>query len=476
MVSTRRFPMKDALAWLMDEARKAGAAFADARMVDSRGTGLRRQDGKTDRLAEGASLGVGVRVLLEGAWGFSSTTALDRDGLRRCLETATAMARASQARVIEPGVMAAIAPTVGEYVSPFEVDPRSIPVDRKMGLVNALEKAALDRAGSAAANSMAYYDDSARRELVCNTQGVSVDNTMVRVSLGVRITAQDGEIRQRGYENKAVTGGFEVAQEADPTEMGTKAADTALMLLKADRAPSGKFPVILHPSIVGVFIHEALGHNAEADLVLGGDSILDGKLGTPVASELITVVDDATIPRSWGSYRYDSEGTPGERRLIIESGILRGFMHSLETAARMGVAPNGSARADGYGARPIVRMSNTMVLPGLGTLEELAKGIDLGVLLEGGEWGYVMTAKGQYTCHAGRGRLIRNGEIGAPLRDVSVAGMILDTLRDVDGLTEHFELPDRGGTCGKNGQGMPTNGGGPYVRVKELVVGGQERL
>jgi TldD protein len=121
-------------------------------------------------------------------------------------------------------------------------------------------------------------------------------------------------------------------------------------------------------------------------------------------------------------------------------------------------------------------MSNTLVLPGKSTLEELARDIDLGVLLEGGEWGYVMTAKGQYTCHAGRGRLIRNGEIGRPLRDVSVAGMILDTLRDIDGLTEEFEMLTMGGMCGKNGQAMHTNGGGPYVRVKELVVGGQERI
>jgi len=188
------------------------------------------------------------------------------------------------------------------------------------------------------------------------------------------------------------------------------------------------------------------------------------------------VVDDSTLEGSWGSYKYDSEGTPGGRRVIIENGVLKGFMHSLETAARMGVKPNGSGRAQDYGVRPIVRMSNTLVLPGQSSLEELAKGIDLGVLLEGGEWGYVMTAKGQYTCHAGRGRLIRDGEIGQPLRDVTVAGMILDTLRDVDGVSREFEMLTMGGMCGKNGQGMYVNGGGPYMRVKELVVGGQERI
>jgi TldD protein len=372
--------------------------------------------------------------------------------------------------------MAELPPHEDEYLGPCDVDPRSVTLDRKMGVVNALEAAALAQTGDRTANSFAWYGDEVACETLCNTRGAAVTQTVTRTRMGVRVTAVDGEVRQNGSEHESSLGGFEVTERADPAKLGDKAGGVAIMLLGASRAPSGKFPVILHPSIVGVFIHEALGHNAEADLVYTGDSILDGKLNTQVASELVTVVDDATIPLSWGSYRYDSEGTPGQRRVLIENGVLKGFMHSLETAARMGVEPNGSGRADGYGSRPIVRMSNTIVLPGSSTLEELAKDIDLGVLLEGGEWGYVMTAKGQYTCHAGHARMIRNGEIAEPLRDVSVAGMILDTLANVDGATAEFEMLTMGGMCGKNGQSMPTNGGGPYMRVKELIVGGQERL
>jgi len=467
--------MIDALRWVVDEAKKAGADFADARAVDSASTSLMRQDGKTDRLGKSQALGVGIRVLLDGAWGFSCTNEVGREGLKRCLQTSVDMAKASQARIAEPGVMAAVDPVVDEHVVPFETDVRSVSIERKMELATALETSALERAGDKAANSRASYSDTVMREMVCNTQGAAVDQTLMRASISVSITAADGEVRQNGREHKCGLGGFEIAEAIDPVKLGTEAADTALMLLTADRAPSGKFPVIVHPSIVGVFIHEALGHNAEADLVLGGDSILEGKVGAQVASELVSVVDDSTIEGSWGSYRYDSEGTPGKRRLLIENGILKGYMHSLETAARMGIEPNGSGRAQGYNARPIVRMSNTIVLPGKSTLEELASDIDMGVLLEGGQWGYVMTAKGQYTCHAGKGRMIRNGEICEPLRDVTVAGMILDTLAAVDGVTEEFEMLTMGGMCGKNGQGMHTNGGGPYMRVKELVVGGQER-
>jgi TldD protein len=468
--------MRDALRWVCEEAKRAGASFADARAVDSTSTSLRRQDGKTDRLRQGTSLGVGIRVLLEGAWGFASTNEVGRDDLKRCLEAAVDMAKASQARIAEPGVMATLEAHQDEYVAPCEMDPRSVSLERKMAVVDALEAAAVAQTADRTANSFASYGDDVVREMVCSTQGADIDQTVTRTRLSVRVTAADGDVRQNGFEHKSSLGGFEVTEKAEPPKLGEKAGSTAVMLLTAARAPSGKFPVILHPTIVGVFIHEALGHNCEADAVISGDSILDGKLGTAVASELVTVVDDATIPLSWGSYRFDSEGTPGQRRMLIENGVLKGYMHTLETAAKLGVEPNGSGRADGYASRPIVRMSNTIVLPGKSTLEELARDIDLGVLLEGGEWGYVMTAKGQYTCHAGRGRMIRNGEIGEPLRDVSVAGMILDTLANVDGLTEEFELLTMGGMCGKNGQSMPTNGGGPYVRVKELIVGGQERV
>jgi TldD protein len=468
--------MRDALRWICDEAKRAGAEFADARAVEETYTNLRRQDGKTDRLRQSSSLGVGVRVLLGGAWGFASTNETGRSDLGRCVAAAVDMAKASQARVREPGVVAAVEPSVDEYVGPCEVDPRSVSVERKMEVVNALEEAALAQTRDKTANSFAWYGDETTREMVCNTQGADVDSTVTRTNLGVRVTAVEGDVRQRGYEREAAQGGFEVTEKAEPARLGEKAGDTAVMLLSAKRAPSGKFPVILHPTIVGVFIHEAFGHNAEADLVISGDSILEGKLGTQVASELVTVVDDATVPGSWGSYKYDSEGTPGRHRVLIENGVLKGFMHSLETAARLDMQPNGSGRADGYQSRPIVRMSNTIVRPGTSSLEELAGGIDLGVLLEGGQWGYVMTAKGQYTCHAGRGRMIRNGEIAEPLRDVGVAGMILDTLANVDAVTEEFEMLTMGGMCGKNGQSMPTNGGGPYLRVRELIVGGQERL
>jgi TldD protein len=467
--------MKELAEWVRDEAMRRGLQFADARIVESSHTSLGRQDGRTDRLSQGTSSGIGIRVLLDGAWGFASTNSLTRDDVRRCLESAIDMAKASRARVAEPGVIAAVEPVTDEVVSDFRVDPRSVAVERKMDVVRELEDVAVDRVHPHLANSIAHYSDNVTRTIVCNTLGTCVDQTQVRTSAGASITAVKGDVRQHGYEFRNGLAGFELAEELDPDQVSIKAADTALMLLDARRAPAGNFPVVLHPSIVGIFIHEALGHNAEADHVIARDSIIEGKFGEQIASELINVLDDSTIEGSWGSYEYDSEGTPGGRRVIIDNGVLTGLMHSLETAAKMGVQPNGSARAQGYSARPIVRMSNTIVERGGATLEELIKDIDLGILLEGGQWGYVLCVKGQYTCHAGWGRMIRNGQVAETIRDVTVSGTILDTLKNVTGVSREWEMAPKGGMCGKDGQGMFVNGGGPYVRVAELVVGGQER-
>ena len=151
-------------------------------------------------------------------------------------------------------------------------------------------------------------------------------------------------------------------------------------------------------------------------------------------------------------------------------------MHNLHTAVEFNTQPNGSARAQDHNYRPIVRMSNTFIEKGEKPFAEMLKEMDIGILLKGGQWGYVFCDKGQYTCHVGEGWIIRNGEIAEHIRDVSIAGMILETLMNVDAVSQEFEMEHGGGTCGKNGQGMPASGGGPYVRVKELVVGGQESL
>jgi TldD protein len=464
--------MKKQLERLREEALRRRVEFAEARFAAVRHSGLMLQDGRADRVAAGERAGVGVRVLVEGAWGFSSSESTAYPNWVSCLESAIELARVSAARLEEPAILAVAPAVVDEVGAIFALDPRQVPLERKLAAVRGYEEASACYAGEHAANLMTGYSDAFQTEIVCNTRGTLVSSESVRTAIWHAITARNGSVRQRAREMRGEQAGFELVEATPAAELSVKAAARAVALLGASPAPAGRFQAVFHPSITGLLVHEAIGHNAEADHILSGQSILSGKLDTKVAADCITIVDDATIPGSWGSYRYDSEGVSGQRRMIVENGVLKGFMHSLETAAKMGVAPTGSARADGFLHRPIVRMSNTMILPGEMSLDELIADIDVGILLRGGQWGYVWCEKGQYTCHAGEGVMIRNGQLAEQVRDVSISGMTLETLANVLGVSRDFELR-MPGNCGKNGQSMPVNGGGPYVRVREIVVGGQ---
>ena len=464
--------LKQRLPRLQDAALRRKADFAEVRYTAVRHSSLMLQDGRADRMGAGDRSGMGVRVLLRGAWGFASTESPDEPDWLATLDDAIEMAKVSATRLEEPVVLADAPVVVDEVRTPFLIDPTTVPIERKLAAVRGYEDASGRRAGGSVANLMTGYNDARQFEVVCNSRGAFVSTESVRTILWHAITAQNGSVRQRGREVRARQAGFEVVEETAAKDFSVKAAERAVSLLAAQPAPAGTLPAVFHPSIAGLLVHEALGHNIEADHVLAGQSILEGKLGTKVAADCITVVDDADIPGSWGSYRYDSEGVAGRRRVIVENGVLVGYLHSLETAGKMGVQPNGSARADGFSHRPIVRMSNTMILPGRASLDELIADVDLGILLRAGQWGYVWCEKGQYTCHAGEGIMIRNGQLAEQVRDVSVTGMVLETLANALGVSKDFEL-EMPGNCGKNGQSMPVNGGGPYIKVRDVVVGGQ---
>ena len=463
---------KEQLERVRDEALRRSVEFAEARYVAIRHSGLMLQDGRADRVGAGQRAGMGLRVVVDGAWGFASTESADVGDWLSCVADAVDMAKVSAQRREERVVLAEAPAVIDEVKASFEIEPTAVPLERKLAAVRGYEEASARIAGGATANLMTGYNDSHQVEVVCNTRGTLVSSESVRTMVWHAITTQDGALRQRGRQHQGRQAGFEVVEETPAEKLSVKAAERAVSLLSARPAPAGKFPAVFHPSITGLLVHEALGHNAEADLILAGQSILEGKLGAPIAAECISVVDDATIRGSWGSYPYDSEGVPGQRGVLIENGVLKAFMHSLETAAKMGVKPSGSARADGFANRPIVRMSNTMILPGEVSLEELIGDIDVGILLGAGQWGYVWCEKGQYTCHAGEGTMIRDGQLAEQVRDVSISGMTLETLANAVGVSRDFEM-DMPGMCGKDGQSMSVNGGGPYVRVQEIVVGGQ---
>jgi TldD protein len=227
---------------------------------------------------------------------------------------------------------------------------------------------------------------------------------------------------------------------------------------------------IVDPDMTGVLVHEAFGHASEADLVLAGESILDGRLGEKLGADGVTIFDDPGMDGGFGSFPYDDEGVPGTRKVLMEDGVLTSFIHSRETAGRLGQEPNGAARAQDHSSRPLVRMSNTCMEAGDMSQEEIFETVKEGIYLKGTRGGEVDPAKGTFQFGAQEAFLVENGEVSRPLRDVALMGSILETLLNVDGIGKDFTLASPG-FCGK-GQTVPVCDGGPHVRFLDAVVGG----
>jgi len=457
---------------IIEAALDKGADFADLRVSNGTATAVAVEDGRADKISSSQSRGAGLRVLVDGAWGFAPTNQPDEAEMMRCVQDAVEMARAASSHVTDRGMVAKGEPAHGEVGQPPRVRPDSIPLQERVARVCDLERAARNYEPSKIGNTVARYADGCGEMFLANSFGTFLHYNATGVSIGVSVVASDGTTRQRAAERKANRSGYELVEGLDIEAIGRTTARKAVDLLSAERAPAGTFDVIIDPRICGLLVHEAFGHNAEADAVWSGNSILDGKIGEPVAAEQVTIIDDPTLPGLNGSYEYDHEGVVGQRHIIVENGVLKGYLHGLETAARFGVSPNGSARAEGHQDVPLVRMSNTAVEPGDQSFEDMLAATDDGLYLTGGYWGYVFTAQGQFTCNVEHAYAIKNGQLGTHYRNVCITGRTLETLQKVTAVGNDLEF-ELGGTCGKGGQGMPVDSGGPHLRISQVVVGGQ---
>jgi TldD protein len=464
--------MRDLLTDILKLAKDLGADFADVRVTSGTGTGISVQDGIADRVTTGTAEGAGIRVLVKGAWGFAPTNILTADELRRCVEDAVSMAKTASPNVTDTGMVADIEPVVDTITPSYKTDPRDIPLSDRVAKVIELEKLARE-ADDRIVNTICNYRDTAGTYITANSAGTYIDGSGVRTGCAIAVTAQDGDVRQTASKHKSNGIGYELISDLDPEAFALSSANLAVDLLSAKRAPAGKFDVIIDPVICGLLVHEAFGHNCEADAVWAGESILRGKIGERVAADGVTIWDDPTIKGINGSFKYDDEGTLAQPHLLVENGKLAGYLHSLETAARMGMTPQGSARAMGYSYPPIVRMSNTYIAPGDATFDEMLADTKQGIYLTGGHWGYVFTARGQFTCNVEHAYAIENGKLSQHYRNVCISGLTLETLQNVTAVGNDlsFEL---GGNCGKDGQSAPVDAGGPHLRIRNVVVGGQE--
>jgi len=429
------------------------------RISESLNNVIAMKDGKVQEITSGNNWGGCVRVLKNGAWGVSFTTNPGKmeDAGKSALKLANALDNDVKLADIEP--------THDNVKSKAKLKLQDVSLDEKKETMSAAEKAAnLEAIVSTTVN----YVDGEGTTIFANSEGTELQIEESRVALFMNAVAASDGIIQFGHKSTGGAAGFEVIQKEDLEKFGRVTAEKAIRLLKAELPPSGKFPVVMDPELTGVFIHEALGHASEADLILQNDSILKGKMSTQIGSSLVTIVDDATMD-AFGYYPYDSEGVKTRKNILVKDGVLRSLLSSRETASQLDITPSGNARSV-VGDQPIVRMSNTYLKPGELKFEELIEDMDSGIYLKGSRGGQVDTGKGIFQFNAAESFLIENGEVTNPLRDVSLSGNILEMLLKVDGVGSDFKMGV--GFCGKSGQTVPVGDGGPHVRVKEATVGG----
>jgi len=242
-------------------------------------------------------------------------------------------------------------------------------------------------------------------------------------------------------------------------------------MLRARKASGGKMPVVLSSEAGGTMIHEAVGHGLEADLAQQGLSVYSEKVGAKIASPLITVIDDATIPYKRGSFFFDDEGSLGQKTILVENGILKNYMYDRLSAMKDGCKSTGNGRRGSYHHRPIPRMTNTMIAPGKSSPDEIIKSLEKGLFVKKMGGGQVNTVNGDFVFEVTEGYLIEKGKIGEPVRGATLTGSGPEILKNIDMVG--FDLGFGIGTCGKDAQGVPVSDAQPTLRIPEIVVGGE---
>ena len=453
----------------LENATELGAQYAEVRLVALTDSSISMRDGNLEKAIPGQEIGATLRVLADGSWGVHSTT--DISSIPSQIESTVKLAKAVAARRSknDTPINLAEVPIIEDPVhwSPKR-DVRNTELTEKLEYMNDLYKSASDHEKIVSV-MCGWHDEHIHTEFL-SSEGMNRVWSFQRTLINAMVTAREASEVVSYRTRHGGEGGLELIEDCDLESLGSNAKDSALKLLTAKRAPSGKMPLIADRDLTGVYIHEALGHPCEADLVAAGDSCLDGKLGKKIGSDIVTVIDDPTIRGGYGAHPIDDEGLDTTEKCLIKNGILTEYLNHRETAHHFGIKPNAGARAQDGLHHPLVRMSNTLIKGGThNDLDELLEDIDHGVYACGSRGGQVDTGRGSFQFAAQEAWLIENGELTTPLKDVSVSGLTLEILQNVDGLTKDSRLAAPG-FCGK-GQTVPVGDGGPIMRISQALVG-----
>ena len=453
---------------LLAVARAGGAEFAEVYAERTRLTSFALDERRLKRSSVSVQQGVGIRAIRGSETGYAYADGFDPADLETAARAAASIAHGGAAgpnaafRVSDPK-----APFTLTLPAPLGLDERA-----KVALLRRADEEA--RAFDARVREVEVgLADSTKRFVVANSDGLWAEDQQFLTRLSVSTLALDGDQRQQGF---AAGGGCVNAayfeSERTPEAIAREAAETAVALLSAREPEAGSYPVVVAPGWGGVMVHECFGHSMEGDGIRRKTSIRAGQRGQLVASRGVTIVDSGVIPYSRGSFRIDDEGTPAQRTVLVEDGILVGYMWDLLNARLVKEAPTGNGRRASYRDVPLCRMTNTYIEGGGATPEELIASVPRGLYCKSLGGGSVNPADGNFSFTVTEARAIENGRLTHTVRNATLTGNGNDAMLKIDGVANDLIVDGTTGSCGKNGQWKPCGVGQPTVRFSAITVGG----
>ncbi|MDQ4028150.1 MAG: TldD/PmbA family protein [Actinomycetota bacterium] len=451
---------------VLSEALAKGGDLAELFVEDRRSTALRLDDSRLEDVSSGVDVGAGIRIISGDRSSYAFTNLLTTEAL-------VDAARAARAGVSEasPGKVSDLRTVEGPTEHSVRIAPESVPMGDKAAALHSADDAARS-VGAAVRQVTCSYGDVHQRVLIVASDGRRAEDDRTRTRFVVQVVAaRDGEIAT-GFEAPGHSGGYELLDARPPDQIARAAATKALAMLNARPSPAGEFPVVLAPGTGGVLIHEACGHGLEADTLVKEASVYAKRRGDRMGSKNVTIVDDGTVPNAWGSFGVDDEGTPAQRTVLFDEGVLVGHLSDYQSAKKIGHPPTGNGRRQSYAHTPIVRMTNTNLLPGPDDADEIVRSVKRGVFAATFAGGEVNPATGNFVFGMAEAYMIEKGEIAHPIKGAQLIGngpQVLGVIDSVAGDFHHWE-----GVCGKDGQHAPVTNGMPTVLLGRVTVGGTE--
>ncbi len=464
-----QFGISDALCKrVLSKAVSKGGDFADLYFEHTVSNTLRLEDHKVDRAYTSVNLGVGIRTVKGDQVGYGFTQELTKKSMMAAAAMAATIADSSA----KPSAGKFASAVIGNYYA--LTSTKSWPLKPRLTLVENLAEKCF-KLSNCVVKVNGRFGDTQKRIMVVTSDGVKAEDFQPDNALSASVSAEKEGRKEQFWFSRGGRRDYSYYTQELVNEIAQKVVDGVIKLFGAVTPPAGEMAAVFAAGSPGVLLHEAIGHGFEADFNRKKTSIYSEMMGQKVAEPFVTIIDDGTWPGARGSINFDDEGSPSQRTVLVEKGILKSYMHDRISARHYGLSSTGNGRRESFEYYPVPRMRNTYILPGPNKREEIIERVKKGIYIEQTSNGQVNIGQGDFAFFVSEGRLIEDGKLGAPIKDVNIMGNGPKLLRDVTMIADDLELGGSGlSTCGKEGQGVPVDFGMPTVLVGALTVGGRQ--